>query len=169
MAAGEYVSVSSQADTEQADVARERRELRDDPQHEHDELVAIYMQRGLDRELAKQVTAQLTAHDALGAHTRDELGISEATTAHPLQAAIYSAATFAVGAFLPLLIVLLAPSNLLMWAMAISSLVFLTVLGVISAKLGGAPILKAASRVTFWGALAMALTAGVGMLFGVAA
>lgn len=167
MAAGEYVSVSSQADTEQADIARERRELSDNPQHEHDELVGIYMQRGLDKELAEQVTTQLMAHDALAAHTRDELGISEATTARPLQAAIYSAATFAVGAFLPLLIVLLAPGNYLMWVVAISSLVFLTILGTISAKLGGAPVLKAASRVTFWGALAMGLTAGVGMLFGV--
>lgn len=169
MAAGEYVSVSSQADTEQADIARERRELSDNPQHEHDELVGIYMQRGLDKELAEQVTTQLMAHDALAAHTRDELGISEATTARPLQAAIYSAATFAVGAFLPLLIVLLAPGNYLMWVVAISSLVFLTILGTISAKLGGAPVLKAASRVTFWGALAMGLTAGVGMLFGVSA
>lgn len=169
MAAGEYVSVSSQADTEQADMARERRELKDDPEHEFEELVGIYMQRGLDRPLAEQVTKQLMDHDALAAHTRDELGISEATTARPLQAAIYSAGTFAVGAFLPLLIVLLAPNSLLMWAVAISSLVFLTILGIISAKLGGAPIFKAASRVTFWGALAMALTAGVGMLFGVAA
>jgi VIT1/CCC1 family predicted Fe2+/Mn2+ transporter len=169
MAAGEYVSVSSQADTEQADLERERSELAEDPEHEHAELAAIYVARGLDEALAAQVATRLMAHDALGAHARDELGISEHLAARPVQAALASAATFAVGAALPLLVVLLAPTSLLMGAVAGSSLVFLALLGSVSASAGGAPVLVAATRVTFWGALAMALTAGVGALFGVAA
>ena len=169
MAAGEYVSVSSQADTETADLQRERGELAADPVAEHVELAAIYVGRGLDAELAAAVATQLTAHDALGAHGRDELGISEALSARPVQAALASAGTFAVGAALPLLVVLLAPVSALMWAVAVSSLVFLAVLGSLSARVGGAAVITAAVRVTFWGALAMALTAAVGALFGVAA
>jgi len=169
MAAGEYVSVSSQADTERSDLNRERKELADDPKHEHAELAAIYVGRGLDADLAASVATQLMKHDALGAHARDELGISETLNARPVQAALSSAATFAVGAFLPLLVVLLFPVSALMWAISASSLFFLTLLGALAAKAGGAPVVKAASRVAFWGALAMALTAGVGMLFGVAA
>lgn len=169
MAAGEYVSVSSQADTERSDLNRERKELADDPKHEHAELAAIYVKRGLDADLAASVATQLMKHDALGAHARDELGISETLNARPVQAALSSAATFAVGAFLPLLVVLLFPVSALMWAISASSLFFLTLLGALAAKAGGAPVVKAASRVAFWGALAMALTAGVGMLFGVAA
>ena len=169
MAAGEYVSVSSQADTERADLARERHELATMPESEHKELTSIYVARGLDAELAAEVATQLTAHDALGAHMRDELGISETTAARPVQAALASAATFAVGAALPLLVVLLAPASAILWAVAITSLLFLAVLGSLAARAGGASVLKAAGRVTFWGALAMALTAGVGALFGVAA
>lgn len=169
MAAGEYVSVSSQADTERADLARERQELATMPESEHKELTSIYVTRGLDAELAAEVATQLTAHDALGAHMRDELGISEAMAARPVQAALASAATFAVGAALPLLVVLLAPASAILWAVAITSLLFLAVLGSLAARAGGASVLKAAGRVTFWGALAMALTAGVGALFGVAA
>lgn len=169
MAAGEYVSVSSQADTERSDLNRERKELADDPKHEHAELAAIYAKRGLDAELAASVATQLMKHDALGAHARDELGISETLNARPVQAALSSAATFAVGALLPLLVVLLFPVSALMWAISASSLFFLTLLGALAAKAGGAPVVMAASRVAFWGALAMALTAGVGMLFGVAA
>ncbi len=169
MAAGEYVSVSSQADTERSDLNRERKELADDPKHEHAELAAIYVKRGLDADLAASVATQLMKHDALGAHARDELGISETLNARPVQAALSSAATFAVGAFLPLLVVLLFPVSALMWAISASSLFFLTLLGALAAKAGGAPVVMAASRVAFWGALAMALTAGVGMLFGVAA
>jgi len=169
MAAGEYVSVSSQADTERSDLNRERKELADDPKHEHAELAAIYVGRGLDADLAASVATQLMKHDALGAHARDELGISETLNARPVQAALSSAATFAVGAFLPLLVVLLFPVSALMWAISASSLFFLTLLGALAAKAGGAPVVMAASRVAFWGALAMALTAGVGMLFGVAA
>jgi len=169
MAAGEYVSVSSQADTERSDLNRERKELADDPKHEHAELAAIYVGRGLDADLAASVATQLMKHDALGAHARDELGISETLNARPVQAALSSAATFAVGAFLPLLVVLLFPVSALMWAISASSLLFLTLLGALAAKAGGAPVVMAASRVAFWGALAMALTAGVGMLFGVAA
>ena len=169
MAAGEYVSVSSQADTETADLQRERSELAADPVAEHAELAAIYVGRGLDAELAAAVATQLTAHDALGAHGRDELGISEALSARPVQAALASAGTFAVGAALPLLVVLLAPVSALMWAVAVSSLVFLGLLGSLSARVGGAAVTTGAIRVTFWGALAMALTAAVGALFGVAA
>lgn len=167
MAAGEYVSVSSQADTENADLARERQELATMPEAEHAEMTEIYVQRGLTPELAEQVATQLMAHDALGAHARDELGISEMVTARPVQAALASAATFAVGAALPLLVVLLAPQPALIWAVAISSLLFLALLGSLAAATGGSPVLRAAARVTFWGALAMALTAGVGALFGV--
>jgi VIT1/CCC1 family predicted Fe2+/Mn2+ transporter len=169
MAAGEYVSVSSQADTERADLARETQELVADPEGEHAELTAIYVERGLDAELASNVATQLTRHDALGAHARDELGISEALTARPVQAGLASAGTFAVGAFLPLLTVLVFPASALMWAVSVSSLVFLALLGSLSAGAGGASVITAAARVTFWGALAMALTAGVGALFGVAA
>jgi VIT1/CCC1 family predicted Fe2+/Mn2+ transporter len=169
MAAGEYVSVSSQADTERADLDRERQELATDPDHEHAEMTHIYVQRGLEPALASQVAAQLMAHDALGAHARDELGISEVTTARPVQAAFASAATFAVGALLPLIAALLAPGAHRLWIIAGSSLVFLALLGSLSARAGGAPVGVAAARVTFWGALAMALTAGVGALFGVAA
>ena len=169
MAAGEYVSVSSQADTERADLERERAELADDPAHEHAELAAIYVRRGLEKNLANTVATQLMAHDALGAHARDELGISDTLAARPVQAALSSAATFAFGALLPLLVVMLCPASKLMFAVAASSLVFLVLLGVVSATTGGAPVLKAAARVAFWGALAMALTAGVGLLFGVAA
>jgi VIT1/CCC1 family predicted Fe2+/Mn2+ transporter len=169
MAAGEYVSVSSQSDTERADLNRERKELADYPRHEHAELTAIYVQRGLDAELASQVATQLTAHDALGAHARDELGISETLTARPVQAALASAATFAVGAAMPLLIALLVPVSALMWAVSGSSLLFLALLGSLAGRAGGASVLVAAVRVTFWGALAMALTAGVGALFGVTA
>jgi VIT1/CCC1 family predicted Fe2+/Mn2+ transporter len=169
MAAGEYVSVSSQADTEKADLDRERRELAGDPEHEHAEMAAIYEGRGLDPALARQVATQLMAHDALGAHARDELGISEMLTARPAQAALASAASFSVGAALPLLVVLLAPPAALMWTVAGSALLFLASLGALSARTGGSPALVAAWRVTFWGALAMALTAGVGALFGVSA
>ncbi len=169
MAAGEYVSVSSQADTERADLARERKELAEDPDLEHAELAAIYVQRGLDRALASTVAGQLMQHDALGAHARDELGISETSAARPIQAALASAGTFSVGEALPLLVVILLPASWLMWAVPGASLLFLAALGSLSAKAGGAPVVVAASRVTFWGALAMALTAGVGALFGVAA
>jgi VIT1/CCC1 family predicted Fe2+/Mn2+ transporter len=169
MAAGEYVSVSSQSDTERADLDRERKELANDPEHEHAEMAAIYVGRGLDATLASEVATQLMAHDALGAHARDELGISDTLAARPVQAALASAGTFAVGAALPLLVVLLVPLSALMWAVAGSSLVFLALLGSLAARAGGASVLTAATRVTFWGALAMALTAGVGALFGVAA
>lgn len=167
MAAGEYVSVSSQADTERADLDRERQELAADPKHEHAELTSIYVARGLDRQLAAQVATQLTAHDSLGAHARDELGISEMLTARPIQAGLASAATFAVGAALPLLVVVLVPVSALIWTVAGSSLLFLALLGSLAAGAGGASIVTAAVRVTFWGALAMAITAGVGALFGV--
>lgn len=166
MAAGEYVSVSSQSDTEQADLERERKELAADSEHEHRELAAIYVQRGLEPQLAKQVAEQLMAKDALGAHARDELGISEMAAARPLQAALTSAATFAVGAALPLLAVVVAPRSAVALAVAGTSLVFLALLGALAAYTGGARISVGAARVTFWGALAMALTAGVGSLFG---
>lgn len=169
MAAGEYVSVSSQSDTEQADLAREREELATTPVQEHAELTGIYVKRGLDKALATQVATQLMRHDALGAHARDELGISDTLAARPVQAALASAATFAVGAVLPLLVVVLAPASTLLWAVAGSSLMFLALLGALSGRVGGAPMGAATLRVTFWGALAMALTAGVGALFGVAA
>jgi VIT1/CCC1 family predicted Fe2+/Mn2+ transporter len=169
MAAGEYVSVSSQADTERADLDRERKELAADPEHEHAEMTAIYIGRGLDAELAAQVATQLMAHDALGAHARDELGIVETLTARPVQAALASAATFATGALMPLLVVLVAPVSVRMWAVAGGSLLFLALLGSLAGRAGGASVVAAAARVTFWGALAMALTAGVGALFGVVA
>jgi len=174
MAAGEYVSVSSQSDTESADLEREREELATDPEHEHEELSAIYVGRGLEAGLASEVSTQLMKHDALGAHARDELGISETLTARPVQAALASAATFSVGAALPLLVVLLAPVSLLsvsglMWAVSLSSLLFLALLGWLAARAGGASVIASVIRVAFWGALAMALTAGVGSLFGVAA
>jgi len=167
MAAGEYVSVSSQADTERADLARERTELAADPEHEHAELTAIYVKRGLDTALASNVATQLMQHDAIGAHARDELGISEISTARPMQAALASAGTFSVGAVLPLLIVFVFPASALMWAVSGSSLVFLALLGSLAARVGGASVITAATRVTFWGALAMAMTAGAGALFGV--
>lgn len=169
MAAGEYVSVSSQADTERADLDLERKELAVAPEREHAELAAIYVGRGLDPELASRVATQLTAHDALGAHGRDELGISDTLAARPVQAAVASAATFSVGAALPLLVVLLMPVSALMWTVSASALVFLALLGSLAARAGGASVMTSAARVTFWGALAMGLTAGVGTLFGVAA
>lgn len=167
MAAGEYVSVSSQADTERADLARERKELATQPEQEHAEMTDIYVERGLDRELASKVATQLMSHDALGAHARDELGISGALTARPVQAALASAGTFAIGAALPLLVVFLVPLTALIWAVAGSSLFFLALLGATAAHTGGASLINAAVRVTCWGALAMVLTASVGALFGV--
>lgn len=167
MAAGEYVSVSSQSDTEKADLDRERKELAADPEHEHAEMTAIYEARGLDQQLAAQVATQLMAYDALGSHAREELGISEQLTARPVQAGLASAGSFSIGAALPLAVAYLVPSASLMWAVSGSSLLFLALLGSVSARTGGSPMLVAASRVTFWGALAMALTAGVGALFGV--
>ncbi|WP_374369205.1 VIT family protein [Dongia sp.] len=166
MAAGEYVSVSSQSDTEQADLARERAELASQPALEHEELAAIYMKRGIAPELAHQVADQLMAKDALGAHAQDELGISEITTARPIQAALTSAATFAVGAAMPLLMVVISPQAILVPLVSAASLAFLALLGGIGAKAGGANILRATLRVTFWGALAMGLTAGIGALVG---
>lgn len=166
MAAGEYVSVHSQADTENADLARERAELAADPIAERRELTAIYVARGLLPDLAQEVAEQLMAHDALGAHARDELGISETLSARPVQAALASAASFAVGAALPLAVTALAPEQGLIPWVSGTSLVFLAVLGVMAARAGGAGILAGAWRVTFWGALAMAITAGVGALFG---
>lgn len=166
MAAGEYVSVSSQADAEGADIARERGELARDAQAEHDELAQIYADRGLDPATADSVARQLMRKDALGAHARDELGIVEKTTARPIQAAFTSAATFTLGAALPLLIVVLIPTRLLVPVEAGASLLFLALLGAVGAAAGGAPIGRAAVRVTFWGALAMALTAGIGHLVG---
>ncbi|WP_234179993.1 VIT family protein [Sphingomonas flavalba] len=166
MAAGEYVSVSSQSDTEQADLARERAELASQPEFEREELTRIYMDRGVDAELARQVADQLMAKDALTAHARDELGISEVTAARPIQAALTSAATFAVGAALPLSMVVLLPNTLLVAGVSIASLIFLALLGAIGARAGGANIVRATVRVTFWGALAMALTAGIGSIFG---
>ena len=169
MAAGEYVSVSSQADTERADLARESSELAANPEQEHAELAAVYGRRGLDSTLAANVATQLMQHDALGAHGRDELGISDTLAARPVQAALASAATFAVGAALPLLMVLLLPVAALMWGVAGSSLLFLALLGFLAVRAGGAPVGASVMRVTFGGVLAMALTAGVGALFGVAA
>jgi len=169
MAAGEYVSVSSQSDTEQADIARERLELATDGVREAAELAGIYMQRGLDADLAQEVARQLMARDALGAHTRDELGISEVASARPLQAAGASALAFTVGAALPLLSAWLSPARHLALVVGAASLLFLVVLGALAAYTGGAGMLKGIWRVTFWGALAMAITAGVGRLFGVAA
>jgi VIT1/CCC1 family predicted Fe2+/Mn2+ transporter len=166
MAAGEYVSVSSQSDTEKADLAREKAELLAQPEHEHQELAAIYVKRGLTQQLAKEVAQQLMEHDDLGAHARDELGINEMTTAKPVQAAFTSALTFSAGAALPLLAAMISPASLVVPIVAGTSLVVLTALGVISAKTGGAPVIKATLRVVFWGVLAMALTAAVGKLFG---
>jgi VIT1/CCC1 family predicted Fe2+/Mn2+ transporter len=166
MAAGEYVSVHSQKDSEQADLGRERAELRANRASEQTELAAIYVGRGLEPDLARQVAVQLMAHDALGAHARDELGISEATMANPIQAALASAASFAVGGAMPVLVSLLAPHGVLIVAVAVSALVFLAILGALAAKAGGANILKSAVRVTFWGAVAMGVTAGIGALFG---
>ena len=169
MAAGEYVSVSSQTDTENADLAREKQELATDPVHELEELAGIYVRRGVEPALAKQVAAQLMKKDALGAHARDELSITESTKAQPVQAALASAATFAVGAALPLLVAFLAPRDVLMFVVAGTSLLFLGLLGALAAKTGGASVPRGTLRVTFWGALAMALTAGVGALFGAVA
>jgi vacuolar iron transporter family protein len=166
MAAGEYVSVQSQADTEQADLAIERAELKADDKGEHKELMAIYVARGLDPSLAKQVADQLMAHDAIGAHARDELGISETLRARPIQAAFASAASFAVGAAMPLLVAALVPAAALISLVSGTSLVFLAFLGGLAARAGGAGVMMGAIRVTFWAALAMALTAGVGWLFG---
>ena len=167
MAAGEYVSVSSQADTQDADLAKERAELAEDPEHEHEELTAIYVARGLDHHLAAEVATQLTAHDALGAHARDELGIADINNARPLQAAAVSATTFAVGALPPLLVALVLPQSMRMWGGAVSSCVFLAALGAMAAQSGGASIARSSLRVALWGAFAMGVTAGVGTLFGV--
>ena len=167
MAAGEYVSVSSQSDTENADLAKERNELATEPEHELSELTGIYVHRGLTPDLAEQVAIQLTAHDALGAHARDELGITEMMNARPVQAALASAATFAVGAALPLVVALIAPQNQLIPCVAIMSLAFLATLGALAAKAGGANVWLGTARVAFWGLLAMAATAWVGSLFGV--
>ncbi len=166
MAAGEYVSVSSQADTEQADLGRERKELATDIESERDELTSIYIGRGLDPGLARQVALKLMEKDPLKAHARDELGITEAASARPIQAALTSALTFAAGAALPLLAVLAAPLSVTVPVVSGTSLLFLALLGALAARTGGASILKGAVRVTFWGALAMGLTAGVGALFG---
>jgi len=166
MAAGEYVSVSSQSDTERADLARETTELADNPRFEHEELAQIYVKRGVEPGLARQVADQLMAKDALGAHARDELGISDISTARPVQAALTSAATFAVGAMMPLLMVLILPANRLVVGVSVASLLFLALLGAIGANAGGADVVKATARVTFWGALALAATAGIGKLFG---
>ena len=166
MAAGEYVSVHSQADTEKADIERERGEIEADSKGEHKELAAIYVGRGLEPALAKEVAAQLMQHDALGAHARDELGISETLSARPLQAAAASAGSFAVGALLPLLVAVVTPDAGLIPLVAVTSLGFLALLGAMAARAGGAPLAAGTLRVTFWGALAMAITAGVGALFG---
>ena len=168
MAAGEYVSVSSQSDTEQADLAREKGELATQPDSERQELAEIYVKRGVEPTLALQVADQLMAKDALGAHARDELGISEVTTARPIQAALTSAAAFSVGAAMPLAMVLVSPAAWLAATVSVASLLFLAVLGAIGAKAGGANVLRATVRVTFWGALAMALTAGIGAVVGTA-
>jgi VIT1/CCC1 family predicted Fe2+/Mn2+ transporter len=166
MAAGEYVSVSSQADTEEADLRRERKELESNDQLERAELAAIYVSRGLDPDLARQVADQLMMHDALGAHARDELGISEIQRARPMLAAVASAGTFAVGGALPLLVALLAPANTLPAYVVGTSLAFLAILGFLAARTGGARVMAGILRVTFWGAVAMALTYGAGALFG---
>ena len=165
MAAGEYVSVSSQSDTEKADLDRERKELSGNSPFEREELAQIYVKRGLELSLAHQVADQLMAKDALGAHARDELGISDMSTARPVQAALTSAVTFAVGAAMPLLMVLVAPADKLVPIVTVASLGFLALLGAVGAKAGGAGMWKATARVTFWGALAMAATAGIGKLF----
>lgn len=165
MAAGEYVSVSSQADTESADLARERQELKDFPDAEHEELKQIYVARGLSDDLADQVATQLMATDALGAHARDELGLSEHTEARPIQAALASALTFASGAVLPLVVVAVSPGSAVVWTVMAASVFFLAGLGALGAKTGGAPVFKAVARVTFWGIVAMGVTAGIGRLF----
>jgi len=169
MAAGEYVSVSSQSDTERADLAREKAELETQPDFELDELAGLYVARGVEPDVARVVAGQLMARDALGAHARDELGISEITTAKPIQAALTSALTFAMGAALPLVVAILVPAGAIVVAVSLASLLFLALLGGVGARVGGAPIGKAVARVTFWGAIAMALTAGVGAVFGVSA
>jgi vacuolar iron transporter family protein len=166
MAAGEYVSVSSQADTERADLSRERTELATDPAGEEDELASIYVERGVEPSMARIVAQQLMTHDALRAHARDELGMLDELNARPLQAALASAGTFAVGAALPILTVMLAPAATVLWVVAAVSLACLAALGALAAQAGGAPVLVGAGRVAFWGALAMAVTAGVGRLFG---
>lgn len=168
MAAGEYVSVSSQADTEKADLAREAAELEQHPEFEHEELTRIYEHRGLDRDTASEVATQLTRNDALGAHARDELGLSEVHTARPLQAAMASAATFTAGALAPLAVVPFVPLHWLVAAVAVTSLLCLALLGAAGARTGAAPFGPSVLRVTFWGMLAMAVTAGVGRLFGAA-
>jgi vacuolar iron transporter family protein len=169
MAAGEYVSVHSQADTEQAELELERKELKADDKGEHKELAAIYVARGLDPSLAKQVAQQLMAHDALGAHARDELGISKTLSARPIQAALASAGSFAVGAAMPLLVTAIVPEASLIYLVSGTSLFFLALLGGLAAHVGGAGVIVGAMRVTFWGALAMAITGGVGALFGTVA
>ena len=166
MAAGEYVSVSSQADTEHADLARETREIDTDVVHEREELAQMYVARGVELGLAREVSRQLMAKDALAAHARDELGISETTTARPLQAALASAATFSVGAAAPLVLLVLSPTTLLLPVVAVGSLIFLALLGMVGAKAGGADVIKPMIRVTFWGVLAMAMTTGLGAVFG---
>ena len=168
MAAGEYVSVSSQADTELADLDRERRELKQHPEFERNELIGIYETRGVDHETAASVADQMMAHDALGAHARDELGLSETTAARPLQAAITSALTFTAGATAPLVTAALTPNAEVVVAVAAISLLCLAALGAFGARAGGAPLMRSVVRVTFWGALAMAVTAGVGRIFGAA-
>jgi len=168
MAAGEYVSVSSQSDTEQADLARERAELVSQPALERAELAEIYIKRGVESDLAFKVSDQLMAKDALGAHARDELGISEITTARPIQAALASAATFSIGAAMPLVMVVVSPAQLLVPVVSVASLLFLALLGAVGARAGGARVVRATVRVMFWGALAMALTAGIGTLVGTA-
>jgi VIT1/CCC1 family predicted Fe2+/Mn2+ transporter len=168
MAAGEYVSVSSQKDTEKADLEREREELEQYPEFEKEELTRIYMDRGVDGETARRVAEQMMEHDALAAHARDELGISHISTARPVQAALASAATFAMGAAMPLVVAALAPAGTMIAAVASTSLVFLALLGALAARAGGAGALTAAGRVTVWGALAMVLTTVVGRLFGAA-
>ena len=166
MAAGEYVSVHSQADTEKADLELEKKHLRDEPEYEEQELADIYVERGLEPKLAREVARQLMAHDALAAHARDELGITDAMSARPLQAAVFSAVSFSIGAALPLAAAWLSPLPSLIWITAVSSLVFLAVLGAVAAGAGGASMLRGSVRVLFWGAIAMAATALVGKLFG---
>ncbi|MBB4612768.1 VIT1/CCC1 transporter family protein [Novosphingobium taihuense] len=166
MAAGEYVSVSSQSDTEQADLARERAELDAGPEAEYDELARIYMERGLDEETARKAAGQMMAHDAIGAHARDELHITEITTARPVVAGLTSAGTFTVGAALPLLLAAVLPMALIVPGEAVGSILFLALLGAIGAQAGGSAMLRPVLRVVFWGALAMAMTAGIGRLFG---
>lgn len=168
MAAGEYVSVSSQADTERADLARERAELKSQPEFEHEELTRIYQSRGLDRQTAESVASQMTAHDPLATHARDELGLSEVHTARPLQAAAASATTFTAGALAPLMVVPVTPVHMIVPVVAVTSLACLALLGALGARVGGAPMARSIARVTFWGMLAMAVTAGIGRLFGAA-